>query len=217
LKNEDLSTFFGKIEIKPKQSLVITLDSKAGGGKTHSCYQFAQAFAESGYKPIIWSLEEHVESNLSREKQQKYFDTNTQQIISIESEKTDLSGEDNYKRIIESIKYFDVILIDSLTKLIELNKQLKLDKDLRKAFDGKLFILILQRTADGKMRGGSATGFDGDIILKVDVDEGGDFKNNFIYNEKNRYNDFAPLSELKYSPFYQKLLQKEPQEVYLNS
>ena len=60
LVNKDLAKFLGNIEIKPKGSLVITLDSRAGGGKTHTTYQVANAFAESGYKPIIWSLEEHL-------------------------------------------------------------------------------------------------------------------------------------------------------------
>jgi hypothetical protein len=217
LKNQHLATLLGNIEIKPKQSLVITLDSKAGGGKTHTCYQMAQAFAESGYKPILWSLEEHEESNLAEEKKQKYFNSNTKQIISVESEDTGKSDEENYNKIVESIKYFDVILIDSLTKVIELNKKFKLDKDFRKAFDGKLFILIVQRTSDGKMRGGSSTGFDGDIILKVEVDEDGDFRKNFIYNDKNRYNDYAPLSDLKYSPYSQELVRKEPIPVMLNN
>ncbi len=214
LKNDELSKFLGRIEIKPKHSLVITLDSGEGGGKTHTCYQFAHAFAESGYKSIIWSLEEHVESNLSEEKQEKYFDVNTKQIISVESDETEFSDEENFKRIIDSLKYFDVILVDSLTKMLELNNKFNLDKDLRKAFNGKLIVLIIQRTADGKMRGGSKSGFDGDIILKVNVDRG-DFRNNYIFNHKNRYNSYMPISDLQYSPFYQKLVGQEEEEYIL--
>lgn len=206
LLNKDLATFLGNIEIKPKGSLVITLDSPPGGGKTHTTYQVANAFAESGYKPIIWSLEEHFESLLSRQKQESYFDEKTQHIISVESDDSALSNEENYDRIIQSIEYFDVILIDSWTKLQELNNRVSIDQNFRKKYDGKLFLFIFQRTADGKMRGGSKNEFDGDIILKVDVHA--DFKQNYIYNVKNRYNQL-PLMDLKYSPYYQCLKTEE--------
>jgi hypothetical protein len=51
------------------------------------------------------------------------------------------------------------------------------------------------------MRGGAKTSFDGDIILKVEVDRA-DFSKNYIYNYKNLYNEFSLLSDLQYSPFY---------------
>ena len=206
LVNKDLAKFLGNIEIKPKGSLVITLDSCAGGGKTHTTYQVANAFAESGYKPIIWSLEEHCDSLLSKQKQENYFDQETQHIISVESDQSELSDLENFDRIIQSIEYFDVILIDSWTKLLELNKRLTIDQSFRKKYDGKLFFFIFQRTADGKMRGGAKNEFDGDIILKVNVNK--DFKQNFVYNEKNRYNQLS-LIDLKYSPYYQCLKTKE--------
>ncbi len=58
------------------------------------------------------------------------------------------------------------------------------------------------------MRGGTKGGFNGDIILKVEVDRE-DFRNNYGYNHKNRYNNYVPLSELKYSPYSGKLVLQE--------
>jgi hypothetical protein len=41
---------------------------------------------------------------------------------------------------------------------------------LRKKLDSKLFMVIFQRTQDGKMQGGSKEQFDGDIITKIEKD-----------------------------------------------
>ncbi|WP_272149143.1 hypothetical protein [Tenacibaculum aiptasiae] len=208
LKNEHLTKFLGKIEKKKRGSLVITLDSEEGGGKTHTAYQFANSFAESGYKGVIFSFEEGANNELSKAKQRKYFTEETQRMITVVEDDADLTKEENFKLIIDNIDYFDFIVIDSWAKVLELNNRAKIDKDFRKKFHGKVFLIINQRVSGGKMRGGANVAFDGDIILKGVVDRE-DFKNNFIYNHKNRYNDYNPLSELKYSPYYQQLLTGE--------
>lgn len=66
-------------------------------------------------------------------------------------------------------------------------------------------------TSNGKMRGGSKSQFDVDIILftnKID-----DYRQNYIFPDKNYYNKIPP-SELKYSIYYQSvLLSKEITDV----
>lgn len=208
----DLSKFLGKIEIKPVQSLAVTLDSEEGGGKTHTFYQWANEFYKAGYKTIIWSLEEHASSGLATDKSKKYFGDDWDKIV-VESEISGEAKEETYQRITESINDFDVCFIDSWAKLVELNAKANFDQDFRKKFNGKLFFVIFQRTSSGEMRGGSKGAFDGDVILKVEVDRD-DFRNNFIYNHKNRYNDYMPISELKYSPFHQALLKEEEELVF---
>ena len=74
---------------------------------------------------------------------------------------------------------------------------------MRKAYNGKLFFAIFQRTQDGKMRGGSQAQFDGDIVLKVKKQS--DFKDNYIYSDKNRYQD-KDLNSLFYNVYYQKVI-----------
>lgn len=207
----DLRKLLGDIEIKPVHSLLVTLDSEEGGGKTHSFYQWANYFASAGYPTIIWSLEEHKTSELSKSKCRKYFSPQAYNRIVVESENDGETPEDTFARLINSISDFEAVFIDSLPKLVELNNKMSVDVELRKAFNGKIIFLILQRTSDGKPRGGSKASFDGDIILKVDVDRA-DFRNNFIYNHKNRYNEYTPLSELKYSPYHQKIITEASQE-----
>ncbi|MFL0065549.1 hypothetical protein V2595_07930 [Tenacibaculum maritimum] len=214
LHNQHLTTFLGKIEKKEKGSVVITLDSEEGGGKTHTAYQFANAFAEAGYKGVIFSFEEGANNSLSKLKQKKYFNEYTQQLISVAEDNSEFSKEQNYKMITDNIGYFDFIVVDSWAKILELNRKASLDNDFRKKYNGKVFLIINQRTKDGKMRGGANVAYDGDIILKGVVDRE-DFKNNYIYNHKNRYNDYNPISELKYSPYYQKLMTQE-KEIVVN-
>ncbi|MBY0485948.1 MAG: ssDNA-binding domain-containing protein [Flavobacteriaceae bacterium] len=201
----DLKKLLGNIEIKPIHSLAVTLDSPEGGGKTHSVFQWANDFCDAGYKAIIWSLEEHKSSSLSIEKAKKYFKGDNIKKIAVESENDGETPKETYDRLQESCKDFDIIIIDSWAKLVEMYSKVSFDLDFRKKFNGKLFIVIFQRTSTGAMRGGTKSGFDGDIILKGYVDRD-NFMNNYVFNHKNRYNSHAPISDLKYSPALQKLL-----------
>jgi hypothetical protein len=92
---------------------------------------------------------------------------------------------DGFDTLKSYIDQFDVILIDSWNKIKELSPNVDFDRDLRKAYNGKLFFTIFQRTQDGKMRGGSNAQFDGDIVLKAN--KGVNFTENYIYADKNRY------------------------------
>ena len=201
IENPDLSTFLGEIERKNIGSTVITLTGGAGSGKTRFAFQFMNALAQN-YKVGHASLEEHPESKLYFDKVTQYLDSQAQNNISVLENET-LDGLENL------INENEVIVIDSFAKLREMDSKFLVDKDLRKKYNGKLFLVIFQQTSDGKMRGGSTSEFDGDIILFTKTFD--DPKENFVYPSKNRYNAL-PLSELKYSVFYQQLLQDEEQE-----
>ena len=201
IENPDLSTFLGEIERKNIGSTVITLTGGAGSGKTRFAFQFMNALAQN-YKVGHASLEEHPESKLYFDKVTQYLDSQAQNNISVLENET-LAGLENL------INENEVIVIDSFAKLREMDSKFLVDKDLRKKYNGKLFLVIFQQTSDGKMRGGSTSEFDGDIILFTKTFD--DPKENFVYPSKNRYNAL-PLSELKYSVFYQQLLHDEEQQ-----
>ncbi len=186
-----IGKFLGQVEKKPVHSVVTTLDAKQGSGKTRFFFQIINALASTGAKCLFYSLEEHPQSKLFKDKIEQYIDPANYERITVIDEVEDWDDE---KKVIEE---HDMIFFDSFQKL----PQIDLDNDIRKAFNGKWFFVIYQQTSGKSMRGGSKAAFDGDIILKVE--KGSDYRDNEVYANKNRYND-AP--ELRYNIFSQSLI-----------
>lgn len=183
-----IASFLGKIERKQKESVVITLTGGQGSMKTRCAFRFMNAFAQN-YKVGHASIEEHPESTLYWNKVNDYI--NNVALNNIENPEIGSSTD-----LDQVIRNNDVIIIDSFAKMQELEKGFEVDKDLRKKYDGKLFIVIFQQTSDGKMRGGTKSQYDADIVLFTEKFD--DYKQNFVYADKNRYQSQA-LNELKYN------------------
>ena len=195
IANPQLQRFLGDVERKSAESTVITIAGGAGSGKTRFAFQFINALAQN-YTVGHASLEEHPDSKLYYDKVQQYIDETALPNI----EAPEIKNLDQLEALIQRN---EVIVIDSFAKLQELNPRFLLDRDLRKKYDGKLFLLIYQLTGEGKMRGGSKSEFDGDIILLTHVAP--DYRENYIYPSKNRYNAL-PATQLRYSTYYQQML-----------
>lgn len=195
-----LADFFGKIEIKPVESVAITLDAPQGAGKTRLLFQIQEMFANGGYKGLFLSLEEHPDSELILKKQDQYISPQNEHLI-------DTMGElpNTYEELVKLMDLYDSIYIDSWGKLLKKFPKLNFDYDLRKKLNGKAFVVIFQRTQDGKMRGGSDTAFDGDIITKIEKDVE-DYRNNYAFFDKNRYQD-RPSHELKFNIYNGELIE----------
>ena len=200
IENKDIADFLGQIEHKQKESVVISLTGGQGSMKTRMCFQFMNALAQN-YKVGHASIEEHPESNLYFDKAEQYL--NTKALNNIEAPEIKTIAE-----LENLIKKNDVIVIDSFTKMQEMHKGFEVDKDLRKKYNGKLFIVIFQQTTDGKMRGGSKSQFDADIVLFTEKKD--DYRENYIYADKNRYQN-KPLDGLKFNIFSKKLLGNTPE------
>ena len=195
IANPQLQRFLGDVERKNAESTVITIAGGAGSGKTRFAFQFINALAQN-YTVGHASLEEHPDSKLYYDKVQQYIDETA--LPNIES--PEIKDLDQLEALIQRN---EVIVIDSFAKLQELNPRFLLDRDLRKKYDGKLFLLIYQLTGEGKMRGGSKSEYDGDIILLTHVAP--DYRENYIYPSKNRYNAL-PATQLRYSTYFQQML-----------
>lgn len=195
IANPQLQRFLGDVERKTSESTVITIAGGAGSGKTRFAFQFINALAQN-YKVGHASLEEHPDSKLYYDKVQQYIDETALPNI----EAPEIKDLDQLEALIQRN---EVIVIDSFAKLQELNPRFLLDRDLRKKYDGKLFLLIYQLTGEGKMRGGSKSEYDGDIILLTHVAP--DYRENYIYPSKNRYNAL-PATQLRYSTYFQQML-----------
>lgn len=199
--DEQMSLFLGTLEKKTKDSLVITLTGKQGSGKTRFAFQFMNALAQR-YRVGHASIEEHPESVLYEEKAYQYLNDTALEHITAQDVRS-------LEELDTMIRTNEVIVIDSFQKMRELAPHFEIDKDLRKKYDGKLFLVIFQQTADGKMRGGSKSQFDGDIILFTETFP--DYRENYVYPDKNRYNK-RPATELQYSIYEQRMLSTAPEE-----
>lgn len=202
IDNKDIADFLGQIERKPKESIVISLTGGQGSMKTRMCFQFMNALAQN-YKVGHASIEEHPESTLYFDKAEEYLNAKALQNI-VAPEVKSIS---DLEKLIQDC---EIVVIDSFSKMQEMHKGFEVDKDLRKKYNGKLFIVIFQQTTDGKMRGGSKSQFDADIVLFTE--KMADYRDNYIYADKNRYQN-KPLDGLKFNIFHKKLTQDNTEAV----
>lgn len=201
IDNKYIADFLGKVEQKEKESVVITVTGGQGSMKTRFAFRFMNALAQK-YKVGHASIEEHPESSLYWNKVHEYISENA--LYNIENpEITNVSELDIL------IKNNDVIVIDSFAKMQELERGFEVDKDLRKKYNGKLFLVIFQQTSDGRMRGGTKSQYDADIVLFTEKFD--NYEENYVYADKNRYQN-KTLSDLKYNIFKGKLDDIQPIE-----
>lgn len=200
IEDKGIAGFLGKIERKEKESVVITLTGGQGSMKTRMCFQFMNALAQN-YTVGHASIEEHPESGL-------YYDKATEYLNDIALQNVEAPEIQTIQELENLCKNNDVIVIDSFTKLQEMHKGFEIDKDLRKKYNGKLFIVIFQQTTSRGMRGGSKSQFDADIVLFTKKEA--DYRNNYIYADKNRYQN-KPLDGLQFNIFSKTLLGDTPE------
>jgi len=187
----EIGKFFQAVERKEEESVVITMDGQQGAGKTTTLYKAMDAFASGKNKGIFFSLEEHYTSSLAKDKRDKYLSVENQAYLDIIS---DLDSKQEFYDLIED---YEIIFIDSWQKLLTIvGNNFRLDADLRKRFDGKVFVIIFQQTTDGKTRGGAQIVFDGDMIMKMIKEDR--FSDNYAYWDKNRYTK-VPLETIRYN------------------
>ncbi|WDO13048.1 zincin-like metallopeptidase domain-containing protein [Flavobacterium sp. WW92] len=202
IRDAEISEFLGRIEKKKRESLAITLAGGQGSMKTRMLFRMMNAFGQN-YRCGHASIEEHPQSAIYKSKVDQYLNQKAKENIFA----PEIGSIEDLHALIEQC---DVVFIDSFPKLQEMCRGFELDKDLRKKYDGKLFVVIYQLTGDGKMRGGSKSQFDGDIILLTEAFP--DYTRNVVYANKNRYQD-RPLHELKYNIYKGKIEKEAPKEI----
>lgn len=201
IPSKDLSEYLGNVEKKDKESVAITIVGGQGSMKTRLCFQIIEQFAQN-YKVGHASIEEHPDSALYEDKAFEYWSKDT-------IAKVDSPEIKSIQDVHDLVKRNDVIVIDSFSKLKEMDKTCELDKDFRKKYDGKLFIIIYQQTSDGKMRGGSKSQFDGDAVCFVQKEP--NYENNYAFWDKNRYQR-KPLDGLHFNIFKGKIVNAKTEQ-----
>ncbi len=194
IDDKNIADFLGKIEKKEKESVVITVTGGQGSMKTRFAFRFMDALAKK-YRVGHASIEEHPDSSLYWNKVHEYISEISLHNIS----NPEISNVNELDKLIQEN---EVIVIDSFAKMQELERGFEVDKDLRKKYDGKLFLVIFQQTADGKMRGGTKSQYDADIVLFTEKFD--NYEENFVYADKNRYQN-KTLCDLQYNIFKGKL------------
>jgi len=188
--NGNVGKFLQQVERKPFESVVITLDGMQGAGKTTTLYKFIDAFGSAGNSCLFISGEEHPESALAVEKRDKYLSNEAKKHTAI------VGDVESVEQLYQYVKPYDIIFIDSWQKLQRMVGNIRLDEDLRKKFNGKVFVVIFQQTTTGRTKGGAEVVFDGDIIIKM-VKEAS-FADNYAYFDKNRYTKI-PIENIRYN------------------
>lgn len=186
----EVGKFLQAVEKKPVHSVVITMDGQQGAGKTTTLYKFMEAFAVTGNKSLFISGEEHPDSDLAKEKVKKYLSPKAQNNL-------DSIGEvESAEELYSLIEPYEIIFIDSWQKLLRMVGNIRLDEDLRKRFNGKVFVIIFQQTTTGRTKGGAEVVFDGDIIIKMIKELS--FSDNYAFFDKNRYTKI-PIENIRYN------------------
>ncbi|WP_162054515.1 hypothetical protein [Pontibacter pamirensis] len=175
----DIGKLLGNIE---RKEYAIALRGDKGAGKTSFLYQLMDAFAEQGFNVASFTLEIDKQSDLVQRMTQKFIKPKNRSRIQAAS-----IAPDGITTIREAAKYFDVVAIDSFSKLNA--NQMEFDK-LRKDFPNTFFLVIFQSTTAGTARGGAAAEYDAGVVIQVD-------EPGVALCEKNRYAD-ADSMGLKY-------------------
>lgn len=186
----DIGRFLGEFD---RVNYSIVLRGDKGAGKSRLLFQFVNAFAEKKLRCALLSIEMSPESSVIHRYTNEYIDIANRPGIQITGESQD------YESLSAICKMFDVVAIDSWTKLKNVSQD---DFDrLQKENPATIIISIFQSTTGKVTRGGNKPEFDAGTVIHVH--EGG-----VAECEKNRYSG----DNLKYSVFDQKIIE-EPKEV----
>ena len=146
----ELGRFLGELD---RNMTAIALTGDSGAGKSYFSFQLAKAFANEGMSVKYFSLEEGI-GRLTQQKIIKY---------SIGNEIA-LTGEGSLSDVRRDAKLYDVIVVDSFSKL---NAKAPDFEKLRNDFPKTIFIFIFQKTTSGAIRGGSSILFNSSATIDV--------------------------------------------------
>jgi hypothetical protein len=170
----------------------IALTGPKGGGKTQVTFQIADAFATAirrgevdslrNKEVAMFSLEQGgLESLDTQEALDRHIKPENRSVIKITGEKE--KGIDSIKSVAESGAY-GVIIIDSWQKLNAPSTRMD---ELRQEFPDIVWVVIFQQNSEGGTRGGVASEYDANVVLKIHkVDKS--FVRNWVELDKNRGN-----------------------------
>ncbi len=164
----ELGKFLGKLQ---RDRCAIALTGDAGVGKSTFSFHLAKLFLRSNLRVAYFALE----TSLSKK---------TQKMIAhhgLDKDNFKAFGDGKLADIRYHAKKFDCVFIDSFSVISTKAQDFE---DLRQDFPNTYFIIIFQKTTDGKIRGGSSIIFNCTASIDLQMTEKG---HRLAFMQKSRY------------------------------
>ncbi|MCB9198089.1 MAG: hypothetical protein H6600_06495 [Flavobacteriales bacterium] len=166
--NGNLGDFIGKL-IREKCAIALTGDS--GAGKSTFSFQLAEAFLSQKLSVAYFSLEAGFTESMKG--LIKKFSLNRSNFSAFD--------DGGLKEVRSEASNFDCVVIDSYSKISA--KAIDFE-NLRQDFPNTIFIVIFQKTTDGKIRGGSSILYNSTATIDIKVTSSG---KRIAIMQKSRY------------------------------
>lgn len=164
----ELGRFLGKLQ---RERCAIALTGDSGAGKSTFSYQLAKAFLKKNLSVAYFALEtgftESVKQLIETHKINQY--------------KFEAFDEGSIDDVRNAAPHFDCVIVDSYSKISAKPEDFE---SLRQDFPNTFFILIFQKTTDGKIRGGSSILFNSTATIDLRITKGG---HRLALMQKSRY------------------------------
>lgn len=163
-----LGKFLGKLQ---REKCAIALTGDSGAGKSTFSFQLAKGFVNKNLSVAYFSLESGITES-------------TQELISkfeLDSTLFKTFEEGGLKDVRTEAENFDCVIIDSYSKIS--SKAIDFE-ELRQDFPNTYFVIIFQKTTDGKIRGGSSILFNSTATIDIIVSNDGE---RLALMKKSRY------------------------------
>lgn len=164
----ELGRFLGKLQ---RERCAIALTGNSGAGKTTFSYQLAKGFLEKNQSVAYFSLESG-------------FTESTKNLVSkygIGKYKFDAFAEGTLTDVRIEANNYDCIIVDSYAKISSRPQDFE---QLRQDFPNTFFIIIFQKTTDGKIRGGSSILYNSTATIDIQITKG---DHRIAWMQKSRY------------------------------
>lgn len=172
----DVGRFLGKME---RNELAILLRGDKGAGKSRFTYQMMNAFGAAGFTVANFSLEMSKSTDLVKRMRNEYISPDVVDRIQMADELPN-----GIKDIYDAAKQFDIVVIDSWTKVPGVERDTEALDKLRKANPKTIFIIIIQSNSKGTAKGGPGSEYDAGIVIQINKEDDG---RGLAVCEKNRY------------------------------
>ncbi|MBD3639183.1 MAG: hypothetical protein HUJ25_17640 [Crocinitomicaceae bacterium] len=164
----ELGQFIGELQ---QEKCAIALTGDSGAGKSTFSYQLAKAFLDQDKSVGYFSLESGITENT-----QKMIDK-----FEINSPKFEVYPEGTLEDVRILAMKHDCVIVDSYSKISSKAEDFEA---LRQDFPNTFFIIIFQKTTDGKIRGGSSILFNSTASIDIKVTSQ---EHRIAFMKKSRY------------------------------